>query len=90
MFVLQIGGGVGDGTENDRRYQSPGEFSRSTRAVSVQSLSMWEHEEKLIVCVGFVQHWESFSPQLCLREIFSTSADVHELLKSGQLILDDR
>ncbi|XP_075889220.1 radical S-adenosyl methionine domain-containing protein 1, mitochondrial isoform X1 [Nelusetta ayraudi] len=36
------------------------------------------------------QHWESFSPELRLQEIFTTSADIQELLNSGRLILDDR
>ncbi|KAM3597812.1 uncharacterized protein V6R79_009429 [Siganus canaliculatus] len=36
------------------------------------------------------KHWESFSPQLSLREVFGASADVQELLQSGWLILDDR
>ncbi|KAM7387208.1 hypothetical protein PAMA_009699 [Pampus argenteus] len=36
------------------------------------------------------KHWQSFSPQLGLHEIFATSVDVRELLQSGQLILDDR
>lgn len=37
-----------------------------------------------------MQHWESFSPELRLQEIFTTSADIQELLNSGRLILDDR
>ncbi|XP_034751192.1 radical S-adenosyl methionine domain-containing protein 1, mitochondrial [Etheostoma cragini] len=36
------------------------------------------------------KHWELFSPQLGLREVFGTSSNVQELLQSGQLILDDR
>ncbi|XP_068435071.1 radical S-adenosyl methionine domain-containing protein 1, mitochondrial [Clinocottus analis] len=36
------------------------------------------------------KHWEMFSPQLGLQEVFSTSRDVQELCQSGQLILDDR
>ncbi|XP_071329100.1 radical S-adenosyl methionine domain-containing protein 1, mitochondrial [Trachinotus anak] len=36
------------------------------------------------------KHWELFSPQLGLREVFGTSTDVQELLHNGQLILDDR
>ncbi|XP_026194717.1 radical S-adenosyl methionine domain-containing protein 1, mitochondrial isoform X2 [Anabas testudineus] len=36
------------------------------------------------------KHWELFSPQLCLHEIFGASIDVQELLRRGQLILDDR
>ncbi|XP_058510540.1 radical S-adenosyl methionine domain-containing protein 1, mitochondrial [Solea solea] len=36
------------------------------------------------------KHWELFSPQLGLRDIFGTSADVQDLLRNGQLILDDR
>ncbi|TDH03030.1 hypothetical protein EPR50_G00158480 [Perca flavescens] len=36
------------------------------------------------------KHWELFSPQLGLHEVFGTSNDVQELLQSGQLILDDR
>ncbi|XP_023260095.1 radical S-adenosyl methionine domain-containing protein 1, mitochondrial isoform X1 [Seriola lalandi dorsalis] len=36
------------------------------------------------------KHWELFSPQLCLHEVFGTSTDVRELLQNGQLILDDR
>ncbi|XP_032393789.1 radical S-adenosyl methionine domain-containing protein 1, mitochondrial [Etheostoma spectabile] len=36
------------------------------------------------------KHWEWFSPQLGLHEVFGTSSNVQELLQSGQLILDDR
>lgn len=36
------------------------------------------------------KHWELFSPQMGLREVFGTSGDVQELLHSGKLILDDR
>ncbi|XP_040011584.1 radical S-adenosyl methionine domain-containing protein 1, mitochondrial [Xiphias gladius] len=36
------------------------------------------------------KHWELFSPQLGLHEVFGTSGGVQELLQSGQLILDDR
>nr|XP_019950085.1 PREDICTED: radical S-adenosyl methionine domain-containing protein 1, mitochondrial isoform X1 [Paralichthys olivaceus] len=36
------------------------------------------------------EHWEMFSPQLGLHEVFGTSTDVQELLQSGRLILDDR
>ncbi|XP_029015098.1 radical S-adenosyl methionine domain-containing protein 1, mitochondrial [Betta splendens] len=36
------------------------------------------------------KHWGMFSPQLGLREVFGSSADVQELLHSGHLILDDR
>nr|XP_020465874.1 radical S-adenosyl methionine domain-containing protein 1, mitochondrial isoform X2 [Monopterus albus] len=36
------------------------------------------------------KHWELFSPQLGLHEVFGKSNDVQELLQSGQLILDDR
>ncbi|XP_078126380.1 radical S-adenosyl methionine domain-containing protein 1, mitochondrial [Sander vitreus] len=36
------------------------------------------------------KHWELFSPQLGLHEVFGTSNDFQELLQSGQLILDDR
>uniref|UniRef100_A0A8C9YB70 Radical S-adenosyl methionine domain-containing protein n=1 Tax=Sander lucioperca TaxID=283035 RepID=A0A8C9YB70_SANLU len=36
------------------------------------------------------KHWELFSPQLGLHEVFGTSNDIQELLQSGQLILDDR
>ncbi|KAG7505174.1 hypothetical protein JOB18_025261 [Solea senegalensis] len=36
------------------------------------------------------KHWELFSPQLGLRDIFGTSADVQDLLRNGRLILDDR
>ncbi|XP_051244256.1 radical S-adenosyl methionine domain-containing protein 1, mitochondrial isoform X2 [Dicentrarchus labrax] len=36
------------------------------------------------------KHWELFSPQLSLREVFGRSTDVQELLQSGRLILDDR
>ncbi|XP_054463302.1 radical S-adenosyl methionine domain-containing protein 1, mitochondrial, partial [Anoplopoma fimbria] len=36
------------------------------------------------------KHWEMFSPQLGLHEVFGSSRDVQELLLSGQLILDDR
>ncbi|KAG7239989.1 hypothetical protein INR49_028099 [Caranx melampygus] len=35
------------------------------------------------------KHWELFSPQLDLHEVF-TSTDVQGLLQNGQLILDDR
>lgn len=48
------------------------------------------HFEKRVVCVRFLQHWELFSPQLGLHEVFGTSTDVQDLLKSGRLILDDR
>uniref|UniRef100_A0A3P9N8K6 Radical S-adenosyl methionine domain-containing protein n=2 Tax=Poecilia reticulata TaxID=8081 RepID=A0A3P9N8K6_POERE len=36
------------------------------------------------------KHWEMFSPELSLLEIFGGSLVVQELLQSGQLILDDR
>ncbi|XP_010728719.3 radical S-adenosyl methionine domain-containing protein 1, mitochondrial isoform X1 [Larimichthys crocea] len=36
------------------------------------------------------KHWELFSPQLGLCEVFGTSTEVQELLQSGRLILDDR
>ncbi|KAL7377833.1 hypothetical protein ABVT39_004983 [Epinephelus coioides] len=36
------------------------------------------------------KHWELFSPQLGLHDVFGTSSNVQELLQSGQLILDDR
>ncbi|KAM4717912.1 radical S-adenosyl methionine domain-containing protein 1, mitochondrial [Anableps anableps] len=36
------------------------------------------------------KHWELFSPELSLHEIFGASLVVQELLQSGQLILDDR
>ncbi|XP_059204292.1 radical S-adenosyl methionine domain-containing protein 1, mitochondrial [Centropristis striata] len=36
------------------------------------------------------KHWELFSPQLGLHEVFGSSTFVQELLQSGQLILDDR
>lgn len=37
-----------------------------------------------------LQHWELFSPQLGLRDVFDNSTNVRDLLKSGRLILDDR
>lgn len=36
------------------------------------------------------KHWELFSPQMSLSEVFSASSDVQELLQSGRLILDKR
>ncbi|XP_037649573.1 radical S-adenosyl methionine domain-containing protein 1, mitochondrial isoform X1 [Sebastes umbrosus] len=36
------------------------------------------------------KHWELFSPQLGLHDVFGSSSDVKELLQSGRLILDDR
>uniref|UniRef100_A0A3P8S4Z5 Radical S-adenosyl methionine domain-containing protein n=1 Tax=Amphiprion percula TaxID=161767 RepID=A0A3P8S4Z5_AMPPE len=36
------------------------------------------------------KHWELFSPEMGLCEIFGASMDVQELVQSGQLILDDR
>lgn len=36
------------------------------------------------------KHWEMFSPQTGLDEVFGESIVVQELLQSGQLILDDR
>uniref|UniRef100_A0A3B3V4Z1 Radical S-adenosyl methionine domain-containing protein n=1 Tax=Poecilia latipinna TaxID=48699 RepID=A0A3B3V4Z1_9TELE len=36
------------------------------------------------------KHWELFSPELSLLEIFGGSLVVQELLQRGQLILDDR
>ncbi|KAM4534633.1 radical S-adenosyl methionine domain-containing protein 1, mitochondrial isoform 1-T1 [Fundulus diaphanus] len=36
------------------------------------------------------KHWEVFSPELSLHEIFGASPVVQELLQSGHLILDDR
>ncbi|XP_034046891.1 radical S-adenosyl methionine domain-containing protein 1, mitochondrial isoform X2 [Thalassophryne amazonica] len=36
------------------------------------------------------QHWQLFSPQVALCEVFGASTDVQELLKAGLLILDDR
>uniref|UniRef100_A0A1A8G1A8 Radical S-adenosyl methionine domain-containing protein n=1 Tax=Nothobranchius korthausae TaxID=1143690 RepID=A0A1A8G1A8_9TELE len=36
------------------------------------------------------KHWELFSPELGLNEIFGESVGVRELLQSGHLIMDDR
>lgn len=36
----------------------------------------------------FLQHWELFSPELGLPDVFDNN--VQDLLKSGRLILDDR
>lgn len=36
------------------------------------------------------KHWELFSPQLGLHQVFGASADVQELIQSGRLILDKR
>ncbi|XP_022070748.2 radical S-adenosyl methionine domain-containing protein 1, mitochondrial isoform X1 [Acanthochromis polyacanthus] len=36
------------------------------------------------------KHWELFSPEMGLHDIFGASMDVQELVQSGQLILDDR
>uniref|UniRef100_UPI0037E9396B radical S-adenosyl methionine domain-containing protein 1, mitochondrial n=1 Tax=Semicossyphus pulcher TaxID=241346 RepID=UPI0037E9396B len=36
------------------------------------------------------KHWELFSPELSLYEIFGASIDSQEFLQSGRLILDDR
>uniref|UniRef100_A0A3P9LL46 Radical S-adenosyl methionine domain containing 1 n=1 Tax=Oryzias latipes TaxID=8090 RepID=A0A3P9LL46_ORYLA len=36
------------------------------------------------------KHWDVFCPQMGLREVFSESMCVQELLQGGQLILDDR
>ncbi|XP_074552765.1 radical S-adenosyl methionine domain-containing protein 1, mitochondrial isoform X2 [Halichoeres trimaculatus] len=36
------------------------------------------------------KHWELFSPDLGLMEIFGTSTEVQEFLQSGKLILDER
>ncbi|KAM9745050.1 radical S-adenosyl methionine domain-containing protein 1, mitochondrial isoform 1-T1 [Menidia menidia] len=36
------------------------------------------------------KHWEFFSPQMSLDEVFGGSVEVRQLLQSGQLILDDR
>ncbi|XP_043956196.1 radical S-adenosyl methionine domain-containing protein 1, mitochondrial isoform X2 [Gambusia affinis] len=36
------------------------------------------------------KHWQLFSPELSLLEIFGGSLDVQELLQKGLLILDDR
>ncbi|XP_049418239.1 radical S-adenosyl methionine domain-containing protein 1, mitochondrial [Epinephelus fuscoguttatus] len=52
-------------------------------------------EEVLVMGMRMTQgihhkHWELFSPQLGLHDVFGTSIDVQELLQSGQLILDDR
>lgn len=52
-------------------------------------------EEVLVMGMRMTQgihhkHWELFSPQLALHDVFGTSIDVQELLQSGQLILDDR
>ncbi|XP_049924888.1 radical S-adenosyl methionine domain-containing protein 1, mitochondrial isoform X2 [Epinephelus moara] len=52
-------------------------------------------EEVLVMGMRMTQgihhkHWELFSPQLGLHDVFGTSSDVQELLQSGQLILDDR
>lgn len=38
----------------------------------------------------YFQHWDVFCPQMGLREVFSESMCVQELLQGGQLILDDR
>lgn len=45
---------------------------------------------KISICVYFLQHWALFSPQLGLRDVFGTSIDVQDFLKSGRLILDHR
>ncbi|GAA6218201.1 radical S-adenosyl methionine domain-containing protein 1, mitochondrial [Lates japonicus] len=52
-------------------------------------------EEVLVMGMRMIEginhkHWELFSPQLGLHEVFGKSTDVQELLQSGQLILDDR
>ncbi|XP_033500093.2 radical S-adenosyl methionine domain-containing protein 1, mitochondrial [Epinephelus lanceolatus] len=52
-------------------------------------------EEVLVMGMRMTQgihhkHWELFSPQLALHDVFGTSIDVQELLQRGQLILDDR
>lgn len=52
-------------------------------------------EEVLVMGMRMTQgihhkHWELFSPQLGLHDVFGTSIDVQELLQRGQLILDDR
>uniref|UniRef100_A0A1A7XQ36 Radical S-adenosyl methionine domain containing 1 n=1 Tax=Iconisemion striatum TaxID=60296 RepID=A0A1A7XQ36_9TELE len=36
------------------------------------------------------KHWELFSPELGLNEIFGVSVGVRELQQSGHLIMDDR
>ncbi|XP_062264765.1 radical S-adenosyl methionine domain-containing protein 1, mitochondrial isoform X1 [Platichthys flesus] len=36
------------------------------------------------------KHWEVFSPQMGLHEVFGASTDVQELLQRGLLILDER
>nr|XP_046272183.1 radical S-adenosyl methionine domain-containing protein 1, mitochondrial isoform X2 [Scatophagus argus] len=36
------------------------------------------------------KHWELFSPQLGLHEVFGLTTEVRELLQSGRLVLDDR
>ncbi|XP_029294501.1 radical S-adenosyl methionine domain-containing protein 1, mitochondrial isoform X2 [Cottoperca gobio] len=74
-----------------REVQQRGHATR--RRIQLSHLELLE--EVLVMGMRMTQginpkHWESFSPHLGLHEVFGTSSDVQELIRSGQLILDDR
>ncbi|XP_042247963.1 radical S-adenosyl methionine domain-containing protein 1, mitochondrial [Thunnus maccoyii] len=74
-----------------REVQQRGQGTR--RRIQLSHLELLE--EVLVMGMRMTEgithkHWQLFSPQLGLHEIFGTSTDVQEFLQSGQLILDDR
>ncbi|KAK5884894.1 hypothetical protein CesoFtcFv8_018664 [Champsocephalus esox] len=74
-----------------REVQQKGHATR--RKIQLSHLELLE--EVLVMGMRMTEgidhkHWELFSPQLGLHEVFGTSSDVQELLQRGQLILDER
>ncbi|XP_034075389.1 radical S-adenosyl methionine domain-containing protein 1, mitochondrial isoform X1 [Gymnodraco acuticeps] len=74
-----------------REVQQKGHATR--RRIQLSHLELLE--EVLVMGMRMTEgidhkHWELFSPQLGLHEVFGTSSDVQELLQRGQLILDER
>ncbi|KAF3846264.1 hypothetical protein F7725_003342 [Dissostichus mawsoni] len=74
-----------------REVQQKGHATR--RRIQLSHLELLE--EVLVMGMRMMEginhkHWELFSPQLGLHEVFGTSSDVQELLQRGQLILDER
>ncbi|XP_008327613.1 radical S-adenosyl methionine domain-containing protein 1, mitochondrial isoform X2 [Cynoglossus semilaevis] len=98
-FVPLGGGGVGREARTQtmepdvwiREVQQRGHGTRRRMELSCVEVL----EEVLVMGMRMTEgishkHWELFSPQLSLRDVFGTSTRVRELLQNGQLILDDR
>lgn len=63
----------------------------SDNEVNVESSVVFVKSEHVLSQLSaFLKHWELFSPESSLLEIFGASLLVQELLQSGQLILDER